>query len=130
MARKERTRPRYSLHKATGQARVVINGKDHYLGKYDSRESHERYEELITEWILAHEQPAQFDLTVNELCLVFVEHAVAYYRRKDGTPTGTIDNIRDALRYVVELYGHTPHVNVPFPRQRPLRPFDVFLFPD
>jgi hypothetical protein len=31
--------PKYGEHKATGQARVVIGGKTHYLGRYGSRES-------------------------------------------------------------------------------------------
>ena len=39
--------PTYSLHKATGQARVWLNGKDHYLGTYGSEESRLRYAELI-----------------------------------------------------------------------------------
>jgi hypothetical protein len=30
--------PAYSLHKPSGQARVRIEGRDHYLGPYDSPE--------------------------------------------------------------------------------------------
>ena len=43
----KRRRPAYLLHKATGQARVRIDGKDCYLGVYGSPESRERYDELI-----------------------------------------------------------------------------------
>ena len=96
-----RRRPRYTLHKPSGQARVVIAGKHHYLGPYDSKESHERYEQLVADWILADCDCTRFDLTVNELCLLFIDHAVEHYRRKDGTPTGTTNNVREALRYVV-----------------------------
>jgi hypothetical protein len=39
------------LHKPTGQAYVRINGKFHYLGEYDSPESHKRYEILIAKWL-------------------------------------------------------------------------------
>lgn len=46
----KRSKPAYSLHKATGQAQVRINGKDHYLGAYGSPESREIYEDLIAEW--------------------------------------------------------------------------------
>lgn len=35
--------PGYSLHKASGQARVKFNGKTTYLGKFGSPESHQRY---------------------------------------------------------------------------------------
>ncbi len=40
MARpKNRTAPKYRHHKPSGKASVVINGKYHYLGKYNSSES-------------------------------------------------------------------------------------------
>ncbi len=39
--------PKYSLHTATGQAKVRIDGEDHYLGPYGSEESKKLYDELI-----------------------------------------------------------------------------------
>ncbi|MEZ5939772.1 MAG: hypothetical protein R3C18_00170 [Planctomycetaceae bacterium] len=39
----QRRVPKYALHKATGQARVRIDGKDIWLGKYGTPESMERY---------------------------------------------------------------------------------------
>src|SRR5262249_52746436 len=48
------------------------------------------------------------DVTVNEVILAFWRHAEQHYRRPDGTPTGELDNLRDALRPLRELYGHTP----------------------
>ena len=35
--------PSYRLHKASGQARTIINGRHIYLGKYGSPESRQRY---------------------------------------------------------------------------------------
>jgi hypothetical protein len=35
----KKRKPSYLLHKATGQARVRIDGKDEYLGEYGSLES-------------------------------------------------------------------------------------------
>jgi len=37
----------YVHHKASGQARLRINDKDHYLGVFGSAESHLLYEEVI-----------------------------------------------------------------------------------
>ena len=34
--------PKYSLHKATGQAKVRIQGRDHYLGKHGTPEAWEK----------------------------------------------------------------------------------------
>ena len=42
--------PAYRLHKARNSAVVTIDGKNHYLGRYDSPESHELYARLIAEW--------------------------------------------------------------------------------
>lgn len=38
--------PAYQRH-ASGQARVTINGRDHYLGRYGSLESQARYQALV-----------------------------------------------------------------------------------
>ena len=43
--------PKYQLHKATGQARVRIKGRDIYLGKYLSPESKQRYRQVIADWL-------------------------------------------------------------------------------
>ena len=42
--------PGYLLHKPSGQARVIIDGKHIYLGEYGSPESHEKYARLIAEF--------------------------------------------------------------------------------
>ena len=42
--------PSYRLHKASGQAVVVIRGDSHYLGQFDTPESRELYERLICEY--------------------------------------------------------------------------------
>lgn len=41
--------PAYKLHKATGQARVIIDGRHRYLGPFGSPESFERYARLVAE---------------------------------------------------------------------------------
>ena len=46
--------PSYRLHKPSGQARVIIGGRHHYLGPYGSPESKARYEELVRKFISDH----------------------------------------------------------------------------
>ena len=41
--------PSYRLHKARNVAVVTLDGKDHYLGQYDSPESWEKYHRLIAD---------------------------------------------------------------------------------
>jgi hypothetical protein len=50
--------PSYRLHKARNCAVVRINGRDHYLGEYNSPESRELYRRLIAEYLFAKELPA------------------------------------------------------------------------
>ncbi len=72
--------PKYSLHKATGQARVRMSGKDHYLGEYGSPESRDAYDELILAWRRLNDLTGKHSTTVGQLCLAFQEHAEKFYR--------------------------------------------------
>ena len=98
-------KPAYLLHKATGQARCRIDGKDHYLGPFGSPESRERFDDLIREWCLRNGDTSSYVLAIDELCLRFVEWAESYYRHPDGTPTGSMQPIRHALRFVIQEFG-------------------------
>jgi integrase len=108
--------PAYRLHKATGQARVRHDGRDHYLGPYGSAASKEAYARLIAR-IMAGEEvtaakaatmaPTPPPLTVTELIARYWRHCLDYYR-KDGATTREPYNIRAALRPVRKLYGEIP----------------------
>lgn len=103
--------PSYCLHRASGQAVVRIDGKDHYLGKYGTPDSRAEYDRLIAEWLGNGRNLAASttlaSLSVNEIILAFWRHAEQHYRREDGSPTGETDNYRDALHPLKALYGHT-----------------------
>lgn len=47
MAKNSKKRVPGMLRHSTGQARVILNGKTHYLGLFGSPEAHARYAELI-----------------------------------------------------------------------------------
>lgn len=109
--------PSYRLHKPTGQAVVTLNGRDTSLGKHNTPESRAAYDRLIAEWLVNGRRRcpilrgqaaggAPGDLTMHELMVRYVAHADAYYV-KDGKPTREPDTIRQALRFVKHLYGHT-----------------------
>lgn len=106
------TVPKYGLHKPTGQARVVLNGRTHYLGKHGTEESHQKYEQLISSWIAGNrQQPCTLggypDLTVNELLLAYLQFAKGYYV-KNGRPTSEFQGIKLAVKSLQELYGLLP----------------------
>lgn len=112
MAKPSARVPKYCHHKASGQAVVRLDGRDHYLGEFGSPESHERYQRRVAEWIAAKTNGAirsvrpHDELTINELVLGWDEHAAAYYA-KDGKPTNEYKEYRSALRPVCDLYGST-----------------------
>ena len=49
MPRRSTKPPAYRLHKGSGQARVILAGEHHYLGKFGTPESKEAYARLIAE---------------------------------------------------------------------------------
>lgn len=74
--------PSYRLHKARNLAVVRLNGKDHYLGTYDSPESREKYHRLFAEYLAATPtlpaDPASGNISpisIKRLCLAFCEFA-------------------------------------------------------
>lgn len=100
--------PKYRLHKATGQAAVVINGRWIYLGRHGTPESRERYDRLIGEWLAAGRQTTTNGpkLTVVELIAQYWVYAKTYYV-KNGRPTSELYEIRCAMRPLKNLYGRT-----------------------
>jgi hypothetical protein len=59
MAKTNSTKPpSYRLHRASGQAVVTINRKDHYLGVYGMPNSRLYSERLISAWMQGETTPA------------------------------------------------------------------------
>ncbi|WP_373651986.1 tyrosine-type recombinase/integrase [Schlesneria sp. DSM 10557] len=101
--------PSYLIHKPSGQARVRINGKDHYLGPFGSVESYRAYGDLISQHAAGVPQVAPQSaagFTVNEIVLAFLRHAQKHYV-KDGRTTSEYDCFCSAVRPLVALYGET-----------------------
>ena len=96
--------PKYALHKPSGQARVRINGKDIYLGEYDSPESHDEYDRLLARHFLGKLDVARDALSISRLAIMYVAFARGYYL-KDGVPTSEIHAIQMALKPLVRIFG-------------------------
>jgi len=103
--------PKYRHYKPKDLAVVRIDGKDEYLGRYDSPESWERYHRRIAEWLAGHGTPQpeekERDLTVVEVMARYMRFARKYYR-KDGRPTSELDEVHRTVRLLCKLYGRTP----------------------
>lgn len=100
----KKQQPKYALHKATGQARVRIDGKSIYLGEYGSEESRRRYDEVVTDYMKGTLNVSFHKLTISQLSIAYVKHAKSYYV-KNGRITSEVSNIQVALRPLVKLHG-------------------------
>jgi integrase len=104
--------PAYRLHKHSGQARVRIDGHDHYLGVFNSEASFTRYQELLAQWRAKQDSPLpstpSHNITVSELMARYLRFSQYYYRHADGTDTGEFDRLKAAMPELRQLFGATP----------------------
>ncbi|MCB9833722.1 MAG: site-specific integrase, partial [Planctomycetes bacterium] len=104
--------PAYRHHKTSGRAVVTIDGRDIYLGQYESEASREKYDRVIAEWLTAGRRlpPKRSENTVISVVEVvrdFMRHAKRHYL-KHGRETSTVNQFANALKPLVALYGRTP----------------------
>ena len=70
MPRLVRKLPSYRLHKASGQAMVLLDGKAFYLGPYGTDVSRREYDRLVGDWLTLgadHHQNRPFSRTATQL---------------------------------------------------------------
>jgi integrase len=114
MSASRRRVPKYRHYKPKDLAVVRIDGRDFYLGPYDSPQSWEKYHRLLAER-LANPTGKSLDqgrrlgqgLAIKDLMLAYLRFAATYYV-KNGQPTDECYCIRAALRPLRQLYGDTP----------------------
>ena len=94
--------PRLRRHKPKDRAYVRLNGRQVYLGKWNSPEAKAAYDRILREW-RAEQEPEKYALTVADLACRYIDHAEIYYR-KNGEPTSEVQLIRDALKRLVDLH--------------------------
>ncbi len=88
---------------SSGQARIRLDGKRVYLGKHQSPESHARYDALRNDW-QRRQSVDRTTLTIDELCLRFLDHAKTQYVKGDRQ-TAEVACMRSALRPLVAECG-------------------------
>jgi integrase len=100
--------PSYRLHKPSGQAIVSLSGKIFYLGKYKSKASREKYNELVAEYMgndrKLPPKRTQSEYRIEKLIFDYLDYAEKYYSN-NGKPTEAFGHCKTALDPVVRHYG-------------------------
>jgi integrase len=118
---RQKTDPKYRHYKPKNLGMVVIDGHAHYLGKFDTPESLERYHQTLADWhagkLDAEPQPTAQTTDdaepcsgplLNELIVQYVTEHVQSYYVKAGEPTSEQCTIGQALGFVRRLFGTKP----------------------
>jgi integrase len=104
--------PSYRLHKASGQARTIVNGRHIYLGKFGSPESRQEYARVLAEAALPAGPPTASDNVdvkgplISELLVAYLKFAESYYSN-EGQPTKEFRGMLDTVSPLNQLYGDT-----------------------
>lgn len=129
MARQKRF-PKYpTCSHRSGNARIFLNGKDHYLGTFNSPESWERYNQLLAEWNSLRTvdvnqkdgfsakspptpppKPTVLTSTVSTVASLVEKYLAwmdANLKDHDGKPKQEVRNFRQTVKPLLALHGHT-----------------------
>lgn len=97
--------PAYRLHKASGQAVVTLDGKDHYLGPHGSKASQAKYQQLLAEFLsrgCVVDSATKSDLLIVQLLAAYRRWCLSYYRS-----SREMQAIGWATKPFRQLYGRT-----------------------
>lgn len=104
MPRPQKWPPTITIHKASGQARIRVRGKDYYLGRPGTAEARREYARLLVE-LANHAEPQPVAIsttpTVVEVCAHFLRGAAQRYTTRGGQ----VIRFRRALDVVQEVHG-------------------------
>ena len=95
--------------KVTVRARVTLSGKDFLLGEYGSKESRQKYNRLLAEWLVSNQSKTfgvpEKELLMVELLASYLKSMKKYYG--EGTES-EFRRIKPAVAAMRSLYGSEP----------------------
>lgn len=111
MPRLSKALPKYSKHRASGQAIVTLGGKDIYLGPHGTQVSRMEYDRVVAEWLAngrsLPQKAKKNSITVVEILAAYSKHALQYYK-KNGVVTNEYAQLKSVMKILRRLYGRLP----------------------
>lgn len=104
--------PTLRRHRRSGHGYARLDGRQLWFGPYEDAETHRRFARTLAEWLangrrLAPEQTRR-ELRVADIVAAYLEFAERFYTKPDRAPTREVENLCDAVRLVLTLYGTLP----------------------
>lgn len=108
----QRKTPTLRRHRRSGHGYARLDGRQIWFGPYDDPETHQRFARTLAEWIANGRrlppEEARKNLRVADVVAAYLEFAARFYSGPDGKPTREVENIGDAVRLLLKLYGTLP----------------------
>ena len=112
--------PKYRHHTHSGQAVVTINGKDVYLGKYGTLESHEQYHQVVGQFLAEQGRPplpardnvALLALKRNRKPITVVEACSEYLRFCEANRPNEVSAVESMQAVFVSTFRHELAANI------------------
>lgn len=84
---------------------VRLNGKDIYLGKWNSKASKQEYKRVIAEWLAGGTGTTSDEISVSEICVDYTLEMKKRYRDESGKPTEEFKTVQRIMKLVRSVYG-------------------------
>ena len=104
--------PTLRRHRRSGHGYARLDGRQVWFGPYEDPETHRRFARTLAEWVANGRRlptkPQGHLHQVADIVGGYLEYAERYYSGPDGRPTREVENLRDAVRPLLGLYGTLP----------------------
>lgn len=93
---------------SSGQARITVDGKDYYLGRWGTPESRAAHARFVLDWVARKGPPIDIKkATISSVCDSYLNYAKTYYVKRER-PTGEYHKIKHITETIKGLFGSYP----------------------
>lgn len=106
---KKRHAPTLRRHRRSGHGYAHLGGQQIWFGPYEDPETDHRFARALAEWLANGRRlpprETREEMRVTDLVGAYLDFAQRFYTKPDGTPSREVENLGDAVRRLLKLYG-------------------------